>query len=292
MNQLQKKETLELRIEPLEEMQAIVFNYEELKTGLEKAIEKYKGIIFQEEDIQEAKNTRADLNRLKKTLNDKRLELKKAYSEPVVEFETKIKNLTEIIDEPIEEIDTQIKFFEEKQKEEKRLKIVEIYQKNGLAQRIELDAIFNDRWLNKTFSLTQIENDLKEFKKKYDGDVESIKAMKDKNEIILLEYYKKYLDLPMTLVKKAELEEQDKLLELQRKRREEAEKRKQEIQDQIQEEKEQVAEVVEEVEQKEIELKEEIGKQYILEFKVKGTKDQLQKLVDYMKYQKLEYGRI
>ena len=81
----------ELKINEMQELEPIKFNYEEIKQELALQLQKYKNIVFEESDIQEAKKTRADLNRLKKQVNDKKIEVKNEFIKPYTDFETKIK---------------------------------------------------------------------------------------------------------------------------------------------------------------------------------------------------------
>ena len=95
----------ELKINEIQELKPIDFNYEEIKQELSIQLQKYKNIIFEETDIQEAKKTKADLNRLKKQVNDKKIEVKNESTKPYIDFETKIKEIISMIDEPCSEIE-------------------------------------------------------------------------------------------------------------------------------------------------------------------------------------------
>ena len=93
-------------------VQSIEFNYDELKVELQKSLEKYKGITYNDEQIKIAKQDRAKLNKFKNALNEKKKDLKKKCLEPYEAFEVKIKELMGMVDDPIDEIDKQIKSFE------------------------------------------------------------------------------------------------------------------------------------------------------------------------------------
>ena len=79
----------ELKINEMQELKPINFNYKEIKQELTIQLQKYKNIAFKEEDIQEAKKTRADLNRLKKEVNDKKIKIKNEFIKPYTDFEIK-----------------------------------------------------------------------------------------------------------------------------------------------------------------------------------------------------------
>lgn len=89
--------------------QAIVFNFDELKKELAEKITPYKSLAVTEDDLKGAKSDKANLNKLKKALNDKRIEVKKEYMQPLEVFEGQVKELVSIVDEGIVNIDSQVK---------------------------------------------------------------------------------------------------------------------------------------------------------------------------------------
>ena len=70
---------LELKILTPQEkfLSSVEFNYNELKSQLQENLDKYQNLVFTEENMDEGKNTRARLNKLKTALDDKRKEIKK-----------------------------------------------------------------------------------------------------------------------------------------------------------------------------------------------------------------------
>ena len=97
----------------------IEYNHEELKSELSEQLQKYKNIVVTEDSIKEFKADKANLNRLKTALEDKRKEVKKQCLQPYENFEKNIKELIALIEEPIKVIDSQLKEIESKKKEEK-----------------------------------------------------------------------------------------------------------------------------------------------------------------------------
>ena len=72
-----------------------------------------------------AKSDKATINKKKKALNDKKVEVKKEYISPLENFEKQVKELVEIIDKGVNNIDTQVKDFEKKEVDEKLKDIME-----------------------------------------------------------------------------------------------------------------------------------------------------------------------
>ncbi|PWE85060.1 DUF1351 domain-containing protein [Agathobacter rectalis] len=93
---------------------AISFNFEDIKEALAAELELYKNLVFTEETKTDAKKTVAELRKLKKQINDKRIEVKKLYMQPYTDFEAKVKELDKLINEPITFISEQIDAFEQK----------------------------------------------------------------------------------------------------------------------------------------------------------------------------------
>ena len=108
-------------------VQKIEFNFDELKNQISESLAKYKNLVYSDDSIKEAKEDRAKLNKFKEAIENRRKEIKALCLKPYNEFETKVKELTKLIDEPILAIDTQIKNFENEQKEAKQIDIKNFY---------------------------------------------------------------------------------------------------------------------------------------------------------------------
>ena len=93
-------------------IQAIEFNFDELKTELSTRLEKYNNLTYTEETIKQAKDDRAGLNKFKEAIETRRKEIKNLCLKPYNDFEAKVKELTGLIDQPILAIDSQIKNFD------------------------------------------------------------------------------------------------------------------------------------------------------------------------------------
>lgn len=154
--------TMEIRVESIQLPERIGFNYEELKQELEAKVSMYETIVYTDDQIQEAKKDKANLNKLKKALNDERIRREKEYMQPFNDFKAKVNEIISIIDKPVAVIDKQVKEYEEKQKQDKRNKISEIYTnlcvETGLG--VGLEQIWNDKWLNASVSLKSIQEEM------------------------------------------------------------------------------------------------------------------------------------
>jgi hypothetical protein len=213
-NNQQVINSLKLVISPLKKMEAIKFNYEELKGGLQESLKKYQNLVYTSQNIKEAKDDRATLNALKKSLNDEKIKIKKEFEVPYKDFEDKIKELIELVDKPASEIDKQVKIFEEAEKAKKRESIENIYAENigSYADLIPLQQIYDSRWENKTYKETDIKKEIEDIVKKADSDIKVIAELKSEFEFQIKDTYFRTLDLGQALVEKQRLEKQKELL--------------------------------------------------------------------------------
>lgn len=213
-NNQQVINSLKLVISPLKKMEAIKFNYEELKGGLQESLKKYQNLVYTSQNIKEAKDDRATLNALKKSLNDEKIKIKKEFEVPYKDFEDKIKELIELVDKPASEIDKQVKIFEEAEKAKKRESIENIYAENigSYADLIPLQQIYDSRWENKTYKETDIKKEIQDIVKKADSDIKAIAELKSEFEFQIKDTYFRTLDLGQALVEKQRLEKQKELL--------------------------------------------------------------------------------
>lgn len=187
---------------------AIRFNKEEIKTTLAGQLEKYQNLVIADEtQVAEFKKTRATLNGVIKSFDAERVRIKKEYCEPLLTFESDVKELTEMISKVMLNIDAQIKYFENKKKEEKSQEIEEIM--NNLSLLPYKNRIWNDKWLNATTSIKSITEELESLKEKISTELEILKTLTD-NPIKLAELEHEYnstLDLASTITKFKEKEE-------------------------------------------------------------------------------------
>jgi hypothetical protein len=210
---------------PGQALAPVDFNYEELRQELAARLEKYKGLVYTDETISEAKTDRATLNRVEKALNDKKIEIKKQYLEPYEEFEKKIKALMGMVSEQSTEIDRQVKSYEQKKKDEKKASIEAYYAEHigDLAELLPLERIFSDKWLNATCKDKEWQTTIEATITRTTSDLNTIADLKSEFELQIKDTYLKTLDLSAALNEKTRLEQQKaRLAEYEAKKAEEA----------------------------------------------------------------------
>lgn len=155
----------------------INWNFKELKEEIKNKVEIYNNFVYSAENLKAAKADRANLNKLKTAINEKRKEIKKLCLQPYENFESEVKEILKILDQPINQIDSQIKAEEEKEKKQKR-GILEVYYiehyGDNIGKQIKLEKIFDNKWLNKSCSLKKAQEEINEKVKEINENIETL----------------------------------------------------------------------------------------------------------------------
>lgn len=151
---------MELKIyNPTEDgfIKAIEWNHEEIKKEVSEKVAYYKSLVYTDEQIKDAKNDRATLNKFVSALETKRKEIKKQCLAPYEDFEKQMKEIIAIVNEPIALIDSQVKEYEEQQKMAKLEKIKEYWESCTPPFTISLEKVFDEKWLNASVSMKKVQ---------------------------------------------------------------------------------------------------------------------------------------
>lgn len=204
---------MQLIVKDVQIPEQITFNYEELKAEIAERLEVYSSMVYTDDNIKAAKADKATLNKLKKALNDERIRRKKEYLAPFEEFESKLNEIIRMVDKPILMIDSQIKAVDEQRKQEKADGISEYYENASHPEWLELIRIFDNKWLNVTYSMKQIEKEIDERLEQIARDIETIQSLPEFS-FEAFEVYKERLDLNRAI------NEGRRLAELQKRKQE------------------------------------------------------------------------
>lgn len=254
-----------LELSVTQQMGVITGNFDAIKSQLESEMEEYKDKTFTEETKKKAKEDLADLRKLKKNVNTRKLEVKKAYMKPYDDFEEKVKELICVIDEPIGLIDGQVKEFEEKRINERKAAIEDLYDETvdeELRDYIPLERIYGDKWTNATTTMKSIREEINLKVMQTRQDITTIKAMKSEKEEEALHLYMNNNNLAHSIQFLTRYE-QEKAEILKRREKEEQERRERELEA----ERERVREEERKRIREEERLKEEAAKEVIADLK-------------------------
>lgn len=206
---------MEVRLTPAIEQvipPQISFNFEEIKSELAGKLQVYQNMVVTESGIKEAKADRANLNKFKAALADSRKAVKAQWNQPLCDFEGKMKELERMVDEPIGAIDRQVKAYDEAKKQDKRQQIERFFEGavGDLEEVLPLSKIWNDRWLNATYPMKDIEKEIIERIRKTHSDIGIIVAMQLPCCDQMLSTYLETLDMSRAMEEKHKYEQAQK----------------------------------------------------------------------------------
>ena len=212
---------------------SLVTNANDIKKYVSEKLKEYS-VDNYTGDAKQAAKDKAEINNAIKTLKDRRIALEKEWNMPFQEFKNIIVETTGMMESASSKLDVIVKNEENKEKEEKRCKILELWD----AKKFNLvtpDRIFNARWLNKTYKLATIDVELDDIINRINGDLASLDAFGE-DTAVLKDLYLSTLNLQSTLNKGAELKaNRERLIAMEAQKKAEEEARKAEQQKEVQE---------------------------------------------------------
>lgn len=190
----------EIKVVVYQEEAKIGFNYDEIKEQLQAQMEVYKSTEYTDDNIKNAKADRAALNKLSKELDDRRKAVKKEYNKPFDLFESKVKELIEIIKEPVNMIDSKVKDYEKREKQAKFEEIKAYWNEkvsllDESIREIAWNKIYDDRWTLATATKKAYKDGIDNGLQQIVNDLESIESFHSEYEVQGIEAYKKNLQL-------------------------------------------------------------------------------------------------
>lgn len=206
---------MELKMQEVQFPKVIQFNFAELKEEITAKAELYKNMVYTEDTIKEAKADKATLNKFIKVLEDKRKDVKKQCLQPYEDFEKQIKELVAIVNEPVQLIDSQVKAYDEKRKAEKLDQIKAIWEESDHPEWLSCSMIFDNRWLNVTFSLKQVQDAITERLTQINTELTTLNSLTE-FAFEAVEVYKNTLDVNRAIA------EGQRLADIQKRKQEEA----------------------------------------------------------------------
>lgn len=155
-NELQVKVT---KFTPAE----VSFNSEEIKSAAKEIAKKYEGLVFTDETVKDAKKVAAEINKIKKSVDDFKKKAKKELTPAVKALETECKEVIAILDEPYQHIKSQLEIFEDNRIKAKSEEI-QVYIDNAYSdyqveesrQKLE----WPKDWLNATKQMKDIASEV------------------------------------------------------------------------------------------------------------------------------------
>lgn len=211
----------------------VTWNYEDLKKAITNALEVYKTTEYDDSNIGQAKKDRAMLNNLSKSVNARKIEIKKKCLEPYELIETQAKELMAIIQEPIAVIDERLTEYETARRKKARAAILEYMQKafEGIEQQIAdkaKNALYDDRWENATAKKSEWQTAIDARADAIRSDLQVLAGIEEKFRSYAMDAYRPNLRLADAMQKVQELRAQEAAI-LKRQQEEERRRRQEEL---------------------------------------------------------------
>lgn len=273
----------------IELKQAPIITYDKIKEVGEKIQEKIAALeldkqVITEQTKQSAKNTRAELGKEFKAFEEQRKFIKESVLAPYNEFEANYKNfIAQHYQNADNVLKNKIDFFENQLKEEKAERVKAFFEE--LCQAEKIDFVPYERLgLNITLSVTetQLRKQVEEFITRVVNDVDLINSIPESDEYkseVLFEY-KKILDAnhSFRIVKERQEAKQRELARIEAEKQAQAERQAKLQAEQEAKGKEmlQAPQEVEQVPNNQVSSEQNPNNElYEMTFKVKGTREQL-----------------
>ena len=156
--------------------------YEALDAKVDAMTKDWDKYVVTAESYPYDKKTRAELNRIRRALSDRRKVIVKESSQQITEFNTKVKGLDLKIKGVVDHLSEGLKTFDDQARKDKHqqnlLRLGELAKEYSVALQ-EID--YQDKWDNKTTSWTIIEEDARQ---QFETIVEKQKARKEAEQVI------------------------------------------------------------------------------------------------------------
>lgn len=290
----------ELQVKVQQTPGTVTWNYEDLKKAITNALEVYKTTEYDDSNIGQAKKDRAMLNNLSKSVNARKIEIKKKCLEPYELIETQAKELMAIIQEPIAVIDERLTEYETARRKKARAAILEYMQKafEGIEQQIAdkaKNALYDDRWENATAKKSEWQTAIDARADAIRSDLQVLAGIEEKFRSYAMDAYRPNLRLADAMQKVQELRAQEAAIlkrqqeEERRRRQEELAKREAELVAQNQhEEATQTSGYPEPVQDPEIPFDPKLSQT----IRITGSPEDYQKVIEYIKAMGIDYEEV
>lgn len=134
-------------------------------------MQKYEGLVLEEEDLKDAKKELATLRKVSKEINNQALEIDKELTANVKKFRDEVKQVQAIVNNGINHIDAQVKEFEQRIKLERKNEIMSWEEYESISEYVP----FNDDWLLKKWSDDSLKELLQSHKDQLNTYIATIK---------------------------------------------------------------------------------------------------------------------
>ena len=157
--------------------------YENIKKQALQLAEDIQTVEVTDENLKQSKKLLAAVNKRLKELEDERIRIKKMMLEPYQDFESQVKEIVGIVKEADAAVRDQVKQLEEIERQEKKDRLLDIFNKRKalytLGDLLPFIDFLQPKHLNKTTSIESIEEEMIEFLERTEKDVKVMQKLPD-----------------------------------------------------------------------------------------------------------------
>ena len=197
----------------------IQFNdYERLKEEATEIAFYVSQIEVTEDNTKEAKKLLAKVNKSVEKLNRKRIDIKNELMRPYDTFASQVREIEKIVKDADEVVRSQVRQLEEREREEKRQGLEQIWNARidmyAFAKVVKFDDWLEARHLNKTQPVSKSETEMVNFLERVEEEIGILANMENSSDLI--NEYKKSLNIATAMnsvsEKQREIEKQKEIL--------------------------------------------------------------------------------
>lgn len=183
-------------------------NYNQFLKDLESMVEPYRGLIFTDDQMVEAKKTVAELNKVRTAIDTRKKAIKKDFMAPYMAFEIKVKKAIGIIDDALAPLKKQLRDAEEVRVIEKKRQVDNIIQdalqfNESSSYILDCKWFYNEKWNLKGTSLKKVKEEVDSLIETIEGNIDVLSQ--DEFATELLSEYQKNGNITTTLLLKERL---------------------------------------------------------------------------------------
>ena len=193
----------------------ITDNLDAISAWVRSQVEPYVGTVIDPSDgkaVKEGRRFMADLNKLKKPIEDERKRIKREYTKPLAAFEARVKAITDEIDAARGSIKEQVDAADEQFKAARQAELEEEYRAiaGPIADVIPYSALAEASWLNRSTKMQKACDELAEKAASALHGYETLREMELAHGQEALKAYCDTLDMGAALDVERELAERDR----------------------------------------------------------------------------------
>ncbi len=142
------------------ELPTVNYDLSEIIEETKRIQKMYGSMVLFEEDLPNMKKEMAQLNKISKALNERKIAIAKEIKAPITQFESEVGGIVKDIDGVYRWLKDQVDGFAELKKKEKKEAIL------ALEEYVHEYMVFDDEWLKTNYSIEKVKADIA--KQKYD----------------------------------------------------------------------------------------------------------------------------